>query len=228
MSRFLFFLLLVAVVALGGHLWLNAQAGGGDVTARELHPERIRVVAVNPPQPAGAPEAAGGPPQALAGAACVEMSGIAAADLPRARAAFAALGLGERVSERRVEEISRYWVFVPPARDRRAAEAAVAQLHRQGVNDVSIRPDNAISLGVFSSEEAAQRFLAATAAQGVRGAEIGPFAREVREATMIVREPDTRTVARLTLLQRDFPDARLRAVACPAPSPAAGAGPGPR
>ena len=35
----------------------------------------------------------------------------------------------------------------------------MAQLRRQGVSDMSIRPDNAISLGVFSTEDAARRFL---------------------------------------------------------------------
>ena len=38
---------------------------------------------------------------------------------------------------------------------------------------------------------------------------------ELREVAMLVREPDTELLARLTLLQRDFPAARLRAVPCP-------------
>ena len=46
--------------------------------------------------------------------------------------------------------ITRYWVFIPPNRDRKAVEARMAELRRQGVLDLSIRPDNAISLGVFS------------------------------------------------------------------------------
>jgi hypothetical protein len=146
----------------------------------------------------------------------VEFSGITAADAPRARTAFAALQLGDRLAERPVEQVSRYWVFIPAAPDRRSAEVRVAQLKRQGVNDVSLRPDNAISLGVFSSEEAANRFLASLDAKGVKGAEAGPFARELREIAMLVREPDTETVARLTILQRDYAGSNLRAVSCPA------------
>src|SRR6185503_10182820 len=153
--------------------------------------------------------------QALAGAACVEFSGVAAADIPRAREAFATLKLGDRLVERRVEEITRHWVFVPPVRDRRAAEARMAQLRTQGVSEMSIRPDNAISLGVFSTEEGAKRFLSQIEAKGVRGAEAGAFTKELREITMLVREPDTETVARLALLQRDYPNAQLRAVSCP-------------
>jgi hypothetical protein len=80
---------------------------------------------------------------------------------------------------------------------------------------MSLRLDNAISLGVFSTEEAARRYLTSLEAKGVRGAEIGPFGRDVRELVMIVREPDTETVARLVVLQRDYPGSQMRAVACP-------------
>jgi hypothetical protein len=146
----------------------------------------------------------------------VEFSGIAGGDIARARDAFAALKLGERLTERRVEEITRYWVFMPSVRDRRGAEAGMAQLRRQGVSDMSIRPDNAISLGVFSTEEAARRFMTSLEAKGVKGAEAGPFSKEMREVVMLVREPDTELVARLTVLQRDYPGAQLRAVTCPA------------
>jgi len=126
------------------------------------------------------------------------------------------LQLGERLVERRVEEITRYWVYIPAIRDRRAAEVNMAQLRRQGVNDMSIRPDNAISLGVFSTEDAARRFMTSLEAKGVKGAESGPFAKEMRELVMMIREPDTETVARLTVLQRDYPGTQMRAVQCPA------------
>jgi len=218
-SRFVFFLLMLAVLGLGAHLWLTAAAERTDFSSREQNRDEVRIVAVTPPPVAARnSEETRRAVQALAGAACVEFSGIAAADAPRARTAFAAMQLGPRLVERPVEQITRYWVFVPASPDRRGAEVRIAQLRRQGVSDVSIRPDNAISLGVFSSEEAAKRFLASLEAKGVRGAEAGPFVRELREIAMLVREPDTETVARLTLLQRDYPGTALRAVACPAPS----------
>ena len=92
----------------------------------------------------------------------------------------------------------------------------MAQVRRQGVTDMSIRPDNSISLGVFSTEEAARRFLASIEAKGVKGAEQGPFVRDLRELVMVIREPDTELVAKLTVLQREFNSAQLRAVPCPA------------
>ena len=220
MSRLLFFLLLVAVAALGAHLYLTQPAGSPDLAAREVNRDSVKLVAVTPPQLAAREaEETRRAMQDLAGAACVEMSGIAPANLPRARDAFAALHLGDRLTERRVEDVTRYWVFVPPAPDRRTADLTIANLKRQGVNDISVRPDNAISLGVFSSEDAARRFLGTIEARGVREAQVGPFVRELREVTLLVREPDTETVARLTIMQRDFAGAKLHAVACPPPGP---------
>lgn len=215
MSRLIFFLLLLASLALGAHLWLSGQAEKSDFRARERNPDEVKIVAVTPPTVAARrAEETRLTMQSLAGAACVEFSGIGVADVARGREAFSALELGERITERRVEEITRYWVFIPPPPDRRTAEATIAQLRRQGVNDLSIRPDNAISLGVFSTQEAARRFLASLAAKGVRGAEEGPFVKELREIVMLIREPDTELVSRLALLQRDFPGSQLRAVPC--------------
>ncbi len=155
--------------------------------------------------------------QTLSGAACVEFAGVAAADLPQAREAFAAMQLGERYSERRVEEITRHWVFIAPAKDRRTAEQSAALLRQRGITELSIRPDHAISLGVYSTEEAARRYLAQIEAKGTKGAQVGPFAKEVRDSVFLVRDPDTQLVTRLALLQRDHPTSTLRAVSCPAP-----------
>jgi len=216
LSRFLFFLLLVAVLALGAHLWLSERTERADLSVRERNRDEVKIVAVTPPQIAARKaEETRVTVQNLAGAACVEFSGIAGADMPRAREAFAALRLGERMNERRVEEITRHWVFIPPARDRKTAEATMARLRAQNVTEMSIRPDNAVSLGVFSTEEAARRFLTALEARGVRGAEAGGFTRELRELAFIVKEPDTETVARLALLQREYPGVQLRAIPCP-------------
>jgi len=216
LSRLLFFLLLLAALALGAHLWLSSQAEVADYTLREKNRDAIKLVAVTPPTVAAVRnEETRRTMQSLAGAACVEFSGITPADATRAHDAFAAMQLGNRLIERRVEEITRHWVFIPPAIDRRTAEATYADLKKRGVNDVSMRPDNAISLGVFSTEEAARRFLASMEAKGVKNAQEGPFAKELREMVMVVREPDSELVSRLTLLQRDYAGSQLRAVPCP-------------
>ncbi len=218
MSRFLFFILLVANVAFGAHLWLTAAPAEPDFSRRERNRDEAKLVAVIPPVVAARKaEETRAQVQSLAGAACVEFAGVAPAELAQARQAFAAMQLGDRLIERRVEEITRYWVFVPPARDRRTADQTAATLRGRGISDISIRPDFAISLGVFSTEDAARRFLSLVEAKGAKGVQMGPFAKEVKDAVFLVREPDTELVARLALLQREYSASTLRAVACPAP-----------
>jgi hypothetical protein len=215
-SRLIFFLLLIAAIAFGFHVWLTAKTETSDYSAREKNRDEVRLVAVTSSATAARnAEDARRTMQSLAGSACVEFSGIAAADAQRARDAFNTLQLGTRLAERRVEEITRYWVFIASVRDRKTAETTMANLRKQGVSDMSIRPDNAISLGVFSTEEAARRFLSTLEAKGVKGAEVGAFVKELREIAMLVKDPDTETVARLALLQREYANTQLRAVACP-------------
>jgi len=216
-ARLLFFLLLLGILGFGAHMWLSGPQERSDFSARERNRDEVRIIAVTPPDMAARrAEDTRKAQQSLVGAACVEFLGIPATDAPRAREAFNTLQLGTRLNERRVEEITRHWVFIPATNDRRGAENRMTELRRQGVQELSLRPDNAISLGVFSSEEAARRFLSTVQAKGVRGAEQGPFARELRELVMLVRDPDTELVARLTVMQRDYPGSQLRAVPCPA------------
>jgi hypothetical protein len=225
-SRLLFFLLLVANLAFGAHLWLTAQPAEPDFSRRERNRDEAKVVAVIPPLIAARnAEETRARVQSLAGAACVEFAGIAPAEMAQAREAFASMQLGDRLIERRVEEITRHWVHVPAARDRRTAEQSAAALRRAGITDLSIRPDFAISLGVFSTEEAARRFLAQVEAKGAKGVQVGPFSKEVKDSVYLVREPDTELVARLALLQREYATSTLRAVPCPAPEGAVAGAP---
>ena len=227
MSRFLFFLLLIANVALGAHIYLGAAGEDRhDWASREKNRDDLKIVSVIDATTATRAQLdSKTAAMALAGAACVEFSSVPIAEQQRVREAFAAMNLGPRLIERRVEEITRHWVYLPPAKDRKAAEASVAALRKKGVSDISIRPDNSVSLGVFATEEAAQRFLAQVEEKGVTNATKGPFSRETRDVHYLVREPDTDLVARLVVLSREFQGSRLRPVACPAAETAAAAPP---
>ena len=217
MSRLVFFLLLVANLAFGAHLWLSTKREEPDFSRRERNREDAQIVAVIPPVIAARKaEETRQQVQTLAGAACVEFSGVPPAELAKAREGFAAMQLGNRLVERRVEEITRHWVFMPSARDKRAAEASVQELRKKGLTDLSIRPDYAISMGVFSTEEAARRYLSYVEGKGAKGAQSGPFSKEMRDIVFLVREPDSELVQRLALLQRDYVGSALRAVTCPA------------
>jgi len=223
--RFLFFLLLVANVALAAHIWLTETRAGEDPVKREINREALKIVSVANAESAATTAArviaAKKLAEGLSSAACIEMNGVRPADVPRAQQAFAAMNLAYKLDERKVEEVSRYWVFMPAARDRKTADATVGNLRKQGIKDFSLLADNAISLGVFSSDEAASRYLAEVQGKGIKGAEKGPRSSQVKEQVFTVREPDTSLVARLTLMQTEFEGSALKAVTCPSDQTAA-------
>lgn len=216
--RFLFFLLLVINAALGAHLWLShVRVGADDTKKREINPEAMKIIAVMDAKMAASTaarvSAAKQLAESVAQGACIEFT-VKAANAEKVQQSLAELSLGDRLSERKLEETSRWWVFVPPANSRAAADTQVANLKRQGVKDISLQADNGVSLGVFSSEDAAAKVLAEVQAKGARNAQKAPRATQVTGQIFTVRDPDTALVARFTLLAADLPDSSLKAAAC--------------
>ena len=218
MARLFFFLLLIANVAFGAHIYFS-ETRPKPAAPREVNAGTLRIVAVTDAAKAQQDALAARKLAAnLSGSACVDF-GVKPVDGARAEASFAAMNLGSRVTSRSTEEFSRFAVTLPPQKDRRAAETLVASLKRAGVKDVSVLTDNTVSLGLFSSEDAAQKVVAdlKTKAQAlVKDVLVTPRSPQIKETLFTVREPDTNLVARLTLMQREFEGSNLRAVACPA------------
>ena len=223
MARLIFFLLLIANVALGAHIYLNETRPKSELP-REINPSALKIVSVTDPTKAQQDAIAARKLAAtLTGSACVDF-GVKPADGARAQVSFAAMNLGSRVSSRNVEEFSRFAVTLPAQKDKRVADTLVANLKKAGVKDVSVLADNTISLGIFSSDEAAQKVVAdlnAKARTLVKDVQVTPRNAQPKETLFTVREPDTNMVARLTLMQREFEGSNLRAVACPAIVPVA-------
>ena len=218
MARLFFFLLLIANVAFGAHIYFS-ETRPKPAAPREVNAGTLRIVAVTDAAKAQQDALAARKLAAnLSGSACVDF-GVKPVDGARAEASFAAMNLGSRVTSRSTEEFSRFAVTLPPQKDRRAAETLVASLKRASVKDVSVLTDNTVSLGLFSSEDAAQKVVAdlKTKAQAlVKDVLVTPRSPQIKETLFTVREPDTNLVARLTLMQREFEGSNLRAVACPA------------
>lgn len=78
-----------------------------------------------------------------------------------AKAVLEAAGIGVGVPHPEHVERIRYWVLLPPYRSDEQARVAVERLKRAGLKDYYLIPNgenkNALSLGVFSSRESAQR-----------------------------------------------------------------------
>ena len=223
MARLIFFLLLIANVAFGAYLY-HQETTPRAAAPREINPGTIKIASVTDPAKAQQDALATKKVvSSLNGSACIDFA-VKPVDGARAQVTFAAMNLGNRISTRNVEEFSRFAVSLAAQKDKRAAETLVANLKKAGVKDVSALPDNAISLGVFSSDEAARKAVAdinAKAKSLVTDVQVTPRSPQTKETLFTLREPDTNMVARLTLMQREFEGSNLRAVTCPAVVPVA-------
>jgi len=86
-------------------------------------------------------------------------------------------------------------VFIPPQANRAAALKKTAELKSLGIDDYFILQDEgkmrwALSLGVFSSEEAARSRLEALRAKGVRSAQTGEREAQVSKIWFQLRTPE--------------------------------------
>lgn len=217
MARFIFFLLLLANIAFGAHLFL-AETRPGSAPIPEINRDALKIVSVAEPGKAQAEAlAARKLAESLRGSACVDF-GVKPADGARAGISFAAMNLGDRLSSRNVEDFTRFTLSLPAQKDKRAADALMASLKKAGVKDVSVLSDNSISLGVYSSDDAAKKAgsdLQSKVGSLVKELQITPRSSQVKETLFTVKEPDMNMIARLTILQREFDGSSLKAVACP-------------
>jgi hypothetical protein len=213
MLRFLFLLLLLANAAMGVFLYLQMRKTVSPPPV-EVNPSGLKLVSVLDPQKAQVEQlAARKLAESLVGSACIDFS-VKPADAQRAQGVFAQLALGERLSSKNIEEPTRFALVIAPATNRKAADTALANLKKLGLKDISITPDNGISLGLYSTEDAAKKVQADAASKGARAVQIQPRNLAVKETIFSLRDPDTNLVAKLTLLQRDYEASSLKAVAC--------------
>lgn len=221
-------LLFFTVMQLGdGH---GRESGRGH---EPLRAEEIRLL----PEPPEAPELAlamSGVPNRPAEAAaaeakpavCLEWGAFSGDDLKRAELALEQLQLGDRLARYQAGKAEGYWVYIAPRRTLQEAQKKADELKRLGVQESFIIREKskwqyAISLGIFSTEEAAAKYLDQLREKGVKTAVAGPRGAEAEGAVFQVRDADDGTTAALTRLKLDFPGSGLKAVECRKPEGAA-------
>ena len=205
----LFALLLIVNLALAGYALLASPGSGGDSGAApgQLNADQIQII---PPRPAAPARPS----------ACIQWGTFAATELENVRRAVAGAGLGTRATETAVPVVAGWWVFIPPQADRGAVDRTLAELQGLGVNEYYVveaegPTRNAISLGIFRSEESARAYLQGLQGKGVRAARVGAREHRVTQTAVMVREPDAQVSARLAELALRFPGSELRAIDCP-------------
>ena len=211
--RIIVVLLVLANLALFSYTRLDSLGTGEGVRlAQQVQPDKI--VLLSPQQ-----VAALGPAKVSALAdVCVEWGPLSDIDKPRALALLEPLDLAKLISQKKVEVVANYWVFIPAAPNRSVADRRVEELKAQGVKDlllVDAGPQRlAISLGVFRTEDAAQARLAALEAQGVKTARVGSRVQAIAQTALVVRDPPAPAVARMKELQGGFPGSEIKIGTC--------------
>ena len=227
--RAFFLLLVLANLVFYTYATVALEGGGAESRIPQLQvaAERIKLLKATQRAPADKPQVPGKaipppPPQTAttAPAACLEWGNFAGPGVVKAEMALAQLQLAPEQVERAVIDAGGYWVYIPPLKTKTEVGRKVRELKDLGVTEFFVVQDagqwrNAISLGIFRTDEAARSFLAGLRQRGVRSAIAARRENFLKQVAFYVREPSAATVARLTLIQQEFPGSEMRAGPCP-------------
>ena len=236
--KIIFWLLIALNVVLFAVMRTGALDEGQAVQVlRPVHEEKIKLlgsehqgteaasavtVALASIQPASAPAPVSAPvavPSVAKAGTCLEWGDFSGAELDHATNALKKLSLGEKLSQREVDRVIGFWVYIAPLKDKAAVSQKLAQLKARGVTDYFVVQEpgewlNAISLGLFRSRESAQNFLDGLHSKGVNTAKMGERSSKSRSTVFIINGLDDKMSAKLTVLQKDFAGSELKIVSC--------------
>ena len=233
--RAFFLLLVLANLVFFAYATVVLEGGSSESRIPQLQvaAERIKLLKATERAPTDKPQVPGkiAPPEpsktaiALPGA-CLEWGIFAGPGVARAERTLAGLELPEGQVERTVTDAGGYWVYMPPFKNKAEVDRKVRELRDLGVTEFFVVQDagpwrNAISLGIFRTDEAAQAFRAGLKQRGVRSASVTRRENFLKQIAFYVREPTEATVARLTLIQQEFPGSEMKAGPCPTAATAA-------
>jgi hypothetical protein len=229
--RAFFLLLILANLAYFAYsrVALEGAGSGNQVAQLQINPDRIKLLKAaggalpeSRPAPVKSIAPVAPKPAPAVPAACLEWGIFAGPNVARAEGALARLELPAGQVERVLADAGGYWVHVPPLKTKAEVDRKARELRDLGVTEFFVVQDagqwrNAISLGIFRTDEAAQTFLAKLKQQGVRSAIVARRENFLKQVAFHVREPDEATVARVTALQQEFPGSEVKAGPCPTP-----------
>lgn len=190
----------------------SAVAGASaESPAEEVEGSGATTAGLPPPAEAARP---------AADSACIEIAPLSQDELARIRNALGSLGLDERTTVASVPATASWWVYIPPRSSREQADKEVLRLNAAGIRDTYVVQESsdmrhAISLGIFRTREAAERFADGVKAKGARNVSVDARPLQIRLSAVFVRDPDPAQTQRLLELKALFPGADIRASTCP-------------
>ncbi len=211
--RTLVILLILANLTLLGYTWLDRRSSGESARlAEQVNPEKIRLLAprevanLGPAKMAALPDI------------CAEWGPFGDVDRARALADLEPQALGRLLTQRRVESATGWWVYLPPAANKAAAETRAALLKAAGIRDFFIVDSGpqrfAISLGVFRTEDAANAYRADVAAKGFNNVQAGARQQTSMATMLVIRDPREPLISRLRELAPSYPGTEAKVGPC--------------
>ena len=229
MLKIIFWLLLLANAALFAMQkgYLGALYSDGREPARigrQLQPDKIRMTAAENAPAAAATSLASAAlaPAAtatdLAPVACNEVGNFSAAEARRFSSQLAERMPAIKFVRRETQEVASHMVYLPSLGSKEAADAKADEVRRLGISDFFVIQDASplrygISLGIFKTDEAAQKQVASLAKRGLSGAKVGT--RSVSSSKVAFQLRDLGGDNRLAFdkIKLDFPAQEVRS--CP-------------
>lgn len=228
--KWIFAILLVINVLFYTVMQLNSSHGREPMRGHEpFKAEKIKLLA----EPQKAPEIAlamleapvksgDNTPVAVKPEICLEWGQFSGDTLKRVAQALEKLQLGEKLIQHKAEKSGGYWVYVTPRKTLQEAQKKVDELKQLGVLESYIVREPsvmqyAISMGIFSTPEAAAKYLDQLREKGVKSAVSGPRTQEIDATVFQIKDSGESMTAQLTKLKLDFPGSELKAVECRIP-----------
>ena len=210
--RLLFLILLLLNAVAFGYIRFAESRAGADsqLTLLQIAPEKMKLV-----KPAAPMLPRSDASRAQPKLVCLEWGGFAAEESARAGAALEKIGVTDKVSQRETADV--YWVYIPPLKTQAEIDKKASELKSRGIAEFSVVQDNdqwrnAIALGDFKTEEAANSHLALLRQKNVRSAMAGP--RGIRRVTFVIRDPGDAAAEKIAAFKAEFPAALLKVSTC--------------
>ena len=179
---------------------------------QQLLADQVRIVARDEPPKGYASPASKAVVEEVA-ETCVKMG-----DLQKDEADQLEILLGEKYSAFKVTRhetagTSSYWVYMPPLATKQETDGRVAALKKLGVTEFFVVQENgpnnrAISLGLFSTKEAANSHLEALREKGVKSAKVGERNSKPPSVVLELRGPKAQAEALWQTLIEVLPESK--------------------
>lgn len=150
---------------------------------------------------------------------CMEWGEFSGTELDRVEKSLMGLNLANKLNRREVEYETSYWVYMPPLKDKRAVTRKVREIRKLGITEYFVvgsaeKWANAISLGVFKTQEAAENHLKHLRSKGIRTAIVGERGTKLRAVWFELNDIDSETKSKLMQLQKEYSASELKNTNC--------------